>query len=277
MEEQKTDSISLQRLNDRASHRDVTAVDSIQDEETDANDEEIEKGKKFINMFGRMLPYLYGMFAIGILGVYVTGFVMSDLADIMIIAMLGAILILAFLGVWAVYKYGVIQDQIERLKDANDVYEYEIDGLKSTRTRLGTQRTELQTAVTHLTHDATELEKETKEFEGLVEELRHIESDNQDIMDKLDNAYKICTDMRKVASDHEKAHLLSTFYSYAFRDDDKRMNEKEYTQFLRMISRRHKKKFEELGTFRELAGKDGQIDLQEFHTLMDKLTEVDEI
>jgi len=268
----------LRKHNYKASRRDLTSQDSIRGEDSDERDEEVEAGKKFIDIFGRLIPFLYGLFAIAILGMYVTGFVAETLKDVMIWAILGTSLVSSLLGAWAVYKYGVIQDQIDRLKEENAKYEHEINELTNTRKRLGNEVTELQTTVHDLEHDAKELDEETKEFEGLVEELRNIAGDNQDILALLDNTNKIFNDMRKVVLENERAHLLSTFYECAFRDDDNRMDKQEYNRFLGRLSRRQREKFKELGTFEELAGDDNHIDLQEFQDMLEEvLTEVDEL
>merc|ERR1712244_39629 len=110
---------------------------------------------------------------------------------------------------------------------------------------------ELQTTVQDLEHDAQELDKETQEFEGLVEELKSIAGDNEDILALLDNTNKIFNDMRKVVLENERAHLLSTFYECAFRDEDNRMDKGEYERFLGRLSRRQRKKFEQLGSFKD--------------------------
>merc|ERR1712083_823486 len=117
-----------------------------------------------------------------------------------------------------------------------------------------------------------------QEFEGLVEELKNIAGDNEDILALLDNTNKICNDMRKVVLENERAHLLSTFYECAFRDDDNRMDKKEYERFLGRLSKKQREKFESLGTFEKLAGEDGHIDLQEFQDMLENvLREVDEL
>merc|ERR1712129_477726 len=183
----------------------------------------------------------------------------------------GTSLISSLLGAWAVYKYGVI-------KEENAKYEHEIGELTSTRKKLGSEVTELQTTVSDLEHDAQELDKETQEFEGLVEELRNIAGDNEDILALLDNTNKIFNDMRKVVLENERAHLLSTFYECAFRDDDNRMDEEEYRRFLGRLSKRQREKFKKLGDFKSLAGDDDHIDLQEFQDMLEEvLTEVDEL
>merc|ERR1712032_667191 len=263
-----------------ASRRDLMKGDTIRGDQAKQTkqDKQVEAGKRFIDYFGRLIPFLYGLFAIGILGMYVTGFAASQFKDIMIWSILGTSLISSLLGAWAVYKYGVIQDQIDRLKEENAKYEHEIGELTTTRKKLGSEVDELQTTVHDLEHDAKELDEETKEFEGLVEELRNIAGDNQDILALLDNTNKIFNDMRKVVLENERAHLLSTFYECAFRDDDNRMDKREYERFLGRLSKKQREKFKELGTFEELAGDDNHIDLQEFQDMLEEvLTEVDEL
>jgi len=261
----------------RASRRDIMASDSIRGDGADDRDSEVEAGKKFIDLFGRVIPFLYGIFALGIAGMYVAGFVETSLKDLMIWTILAVSLVSSLLGAWAVYKYGVIQDQIDRLKEENAKYEHEINSLTKTRKRLGSEVTSLQTTVQDLEHDAKELDEETKEFEGLVDELRNIAGDNQDILKLLDNTNKIFNDMRKVVLENERAHLLSTFYECAFRDDDNRMDQGEYNRFLGRLSRKQRAKFDKY-SFKDIAGDDGHIDLQEFQDLLELvLTEVDEL
>lgn len=116
---------TLNKHNYRASRRDLMNGDTIRGdtERVTKQDKEVEAGKKFIDYFGRLIPFLYGLFAIGILGMYVTGFAAVQFKDIMIWSILGTSLISSLLGAWAVYKYGVIQDQIDRLKEENAKYE----------------------------------------------------------------------------------------------------------------------------------------------------------
>merc|ERR1719499_2868027 len=255
------------------SMQEPTKVDHDYDvnaEENAENDQKVEGHKKFIDVFGRFIPFLYGAFALAILVMYITGFVTSELKDLMIWCILGTSLISSLLGAWAVYKYGVIQDQIDRLKEENSKYEKEIEELGNTRKQLGSEVTELQGTVQNLEHDAKELDEEAKEFEGLVEELRNIAGDNQDILALLDNTNKIFNDMRKVVLENERAHLLSTFYECAFRDDDNRMDESEYRRFLGRLSKRQRDKFKKLGDFKTLAGDDDAIDLNEFQDMLEE-------
>ena len=159
-----------------------------------------------------------------------------------------------------------------------EMYTDEITELTNTRKKLKSEVDDLQTTVKDLEHDAKELDKETEEFQGLVKELEEIAGGNKDIMTLLDSTNKIFNDMRKVVLENERAHLLSTYYGCAFRDDDDNMDEKEYIRFKGRLSKRYREKFEKLGDFEKLAGDDGVIDLNEFQDMLETvLTEVDEV
>ena len=55
------------------------------------------------------------------------------------------------------------------------------------------------------------------------------------------------------------------------------MNRNEYKRFLGGLTKEQRRRFEEQGTFEELAGYDGIIDLFEFHELVDEVvTKYDE-
>lgn len=158
------------------------------------------------------------------------------------------------------------------------VWSEEINQLGETRKKLGSEVSDLQNTVHNLEHDAKELDEEAKEFEGLVEELKDIAGENEDILALLDNTNKIFNDMRKVVLENERAHLLSTFYECAFRDDDNRMDKQEYERFLGRLSRKQRDNFEKQGTFEDIAGEDGHIDLAEFQDILETvLREVDEL
>lgn len=208
----------LKKHNYAASRRNVTEEKKKQ-AEFEAEDEEVEQGKKFLKVFGKLIPTIFAILGIVILGVWIWGFIQTNMKRIIIWIILGCSLLASMLGAWAVYKYGVIQDQIDRLKEENTKYQAEIDTLKQTRVKLGTEVDSLQKTVQDLEQNAAELEAETNQFKGLITELEKIAGDNEDISNLLDNTNKIFKDMRKVVLENERAHLLSTYYECAFRDE----------------------------------------------------------
>mmetsp|Transcript_9159 Transcript_9159/g.11454 ORF Transcript_9159/g.11454 Transcript_9159/m.11454 type:complete len:276 (-) Transcript_9159:260-1087(-) len=260
-----------------ASRRNVIEMKERELEETQ-EDAEVESGKKFLKVFGKLIPSIFALLALGILGVWIWGFIDVEMKKIIIWIILGCSLLASMLGAWAVYKYGVIQDQIDRLKEENTKYQAEIDVLSQTRKKLGNEVNDLQNTVNDLKQNAAELERETQEFKGLITELEKIAGDNEDISNLLDNTNKIFKDMRKVVLENERAHLLSTYYECAFRDEQNKMRKNEYQAFLFRLSRKQRERFQKLGTFEQLAGADGELDLNEFQDILEEvLKDVDEL
>jgi len=136
----------------------------------------------------------------------------------------------------------------------------------------------MNSTVSDMQKDASLLDEQTKQFEPLLNELKLIAKDNEDVNSMLDQTNSIFKDMRNSILQNERAHLLSTFYECAFRDDDSKMNKGEYRRFLGRLSQNQRKKFEDLGTFEELAGEDQQLDLGEFQELIERvLVDVDQM
>merc|ERR1712110_1037491 len=84
--------------------------------------------------------------------------------------------------------------------------------------------------------------------------------------------------MQQVVTNNEKAALLAAFYETAYKETNKfhTISEGEYHRFLDRLANHQRARFEKKGTFGELAGSDGVIDLQEFQQLVDEIvTECD--
>ena len=243
------------------------------DEEELALDEEINAYNKFINFFGYMIPFIYGGFFILILSLYITGFVDESLKKYMIWGLILLLLIGAILGMYGIYKYGVINDHIDDMKIQNDDYKYELKKLKRTNEEFKTEVKSLKTTVSELEHDAKQLAEQTEKFEGLVDELKEISKENKDIVNILDDTNKIFSDMRKVVLENERAHLLTAFYECAFRDDDNAMDKSEYQRFLVRLSKKQRMRFKELGSFEDLADDTQHIDIVKFQDILEKVLE----
>ena len=179
------------------------------DAEDQALDEEIKAYDKFINFFGYMIPFIYGGFFILILSLYITGFVDKTLKQYMIRGLILLLYIGAILGMYGIYKYGVINDHIDDMKVQNDDYKYELKKLKKTNEKFKREVKTLKITVSELEHDATQLAEQSEKFEGLVDELKEISKENKDIVNILDETNKIFSDMRKVVLENERAHLLT--------------------------------------------------------------------
>lgn len=179
---------------------------------------------------------------------------------------------------WGTFKFGVIMDQINRFKAENDKYESELNVLRETKDKLAGEVEGISNTVTELQSDATELEGQMDQFEELRKQLEDIAADNEELNRMLEDTNNMFSDMRETVLQNERAHLLNFFYECALRDGDEGMSKREYKRFLGRLSKSQRAKFEEQGTFEELAGEDEQIDLQEFQAILENvLADVDEL
>jgi len=241
-------------------------------------DEQQQKSQYFLNKFGKILPKIFcgGVFVI--LVFWIWGLAKNKDEIYLIWEMLLVSALCSLLGAWAVYRYGVIQDQIDRLKEENEKYQHEIDKLQETRKKLALEVSELQNVVHSLQQNASELSEQAKQFDGLLQDLKKIAGDNADLNNIINQTNNIFNDMRKTVLENERAHLLSTYYECAFRDDNNGMDENEYKRFLGRLSADQRKKFEAEGTFKQIAGDDDQIDIHEFQALLEHvLKDIDEV
>jgi len=173
-------------------------------------------------------------------------------------------------GAWGVYKWGTIQDEIDRLKGENQKYEGELGELKATKENLASQVTEVQTTVDQLNGSVGDLNQQLTAFDDLRVELEKMAGSSEDIAALVDKTTKVFHDMRKLALANEKASLLSLYYDVSFRDGEAGMNPKEYERFKGRLPKKQREKFEAMGTFQELAGANNNLDLDEFEGILEK-------
>jgi len=251
---------------------------NVNTEEEMLVDQQQLKSQNFLNKFGKILPKIFCGGVLIILVFWIWGLAKNKDEIYLIWEMLFVSAACSILGAWAVYRYGVIQDQIDKLKDENEKYQHEIDRLQETRKKLGAEVTELQGIVKNLEQNAAELSEQAKQFDGLLQDLKKIAGDNADLNGIINQTNNIFNDMRKTVLENERAHLLSTYYECAFKDSDNTMNENEYKRFLGRLSSDLRKKFEAEGTFKQIAGDDNEIDINEFQQLLERvLKDIDEV
>jgi len=252
-----------------------TVVD-VDDEAIEISAEN-EASRIFMEKCGKVLPITFAILALLTLIVWIVGFAATDEQETMVWIVLITCIICSILGAWAVFKYGVIQDQIDKLKVQNGEYKDQIAQLSEERGKLKGHVDELNGQVQELQRNADELAEQTKQFDGLINELKEIAGDNEDVLKMIDETNDIFTDMRHTILEHDRAQLLTNFYEYAFRDNDDKMDKREYKRFLARLSPEQREQFESKGTFEKWAGDDGLMDLDEFtHAIEQVLGDVDD-
>lgn len=222
---------------------------------------------------------IYPWFAVAFLTtlvVFIVGFAIKAKETFWLIFLIG--MVCSAVGTWAVWKFGVIEDQINKFKEENNKYRQQIDELTQTREALTTEVDGIQAHVGNLEKDASELDEQLGEFDELRKQLEDIAGENQKLNDMLNDTNKIFTDMRTTVLENERAHLLNFFYECALRDENETMDKREYRRFLGRLSAKQRQKFEALGSFEDLAGADLEIDIDEFQDMIRAvLSDVDEI
>ncbi|ETO05758.1 hypothetical protein RFI_31639 [Reticulomyxa filosa] len=177
--------------------------------------EKDDQSTKFLRICAWILPKLFAAACLGVLIIWIVGFAVKTSANALVWILLLVNAGINLLGAWSVYQYGVIQDQIDKLKEQNNEYKSNIDDLKQSKDELKKQVEEMNSTVSNMEKDASLLEEQTKQFEPLLNDLKSIAKDNEDVASILDQTNNIFHDMRNSILQNERAHLLSTFYECA--------------------------------------------------------------
>jgi len=191
--------------------------------------------------------------------------------------MIGVLLIGSMLGMFGMFKYGVISDHIDSMKQENDDYDQELRRLKHQRGRFENEVDSLKDTVGALKTEADAIEENVAAFSGLMEDLKEIYEGKEDEQSILNDTHKIFHDTKVFLLENERAHLLAAFYEKLGRDDN-RMGKSEYEKFKVRLSPQQRAKFEEQGPFEVLADDNGKIDVVKFQDIVERvLVDVDEL
>lgn len=120
------------------------------------------------------------------------------------------------------------------------------------------------------------LDQETKRIKNVIKNFTQLAGDDKNVISEVKKAAKEINSMKKWIAENERVFLISTFYNCALKDNDKKMSENEYENFLRRLTRKQKSKFEHLGTFEILANGEF-IDMPNFLNIIERVRDnVDE-
>jgi len=176
--------------------------------------------------------------------------------------------IMAALGV---YKWGTVEEQIDIFKGENDKYASEIDELRNTKEQLAGEVSKLQETTNSMSRDVDNLKATLGQYDELKESLKEICGDNQQLNDLINDVNEMYSSMKNTILSNTRAGILSAYYDAALKDDEEGMSPREYKRFLARLDKKTRSVFEGFGSFEQIAGDDGLIDLAEFQQLVDKL------
>ena len=137
---------------------------------------------------------------------------------ILILTNLGVIL-----GAYGVYKYGALQEYLQKYEQQNKEFATEIEVLSQEADSMKTDVDQMTKSVDGLKRDTFALNDTLSQYNEIKNKLAELCADNgdmknvSDMLDSLNNGYAA---MCKLMIDNKKAALLASFYHVASRDDD---------------------------------------------------------
>merc|ERR1711971_518244 len=122
-----------------------------------------------------------------------------------------------------------------------------------------------------MSRDVDNLEATLSQYDELKDSLKEICGDNQHLNDLINDVNDMYNSMKNTILSNTRAGILSAYYDAALKDDKEGMSPREYKRFLSGLDKKTREVFKGFGSFEQIAGADGLIDLAEFQQLVDKL------
>eukprot|EP01084_Bolivina_argentea_P175407 303768_1 len=142
----------------------------------------------------------------------------------------------SFFGIFGTYQWGTVEDHLEALKFANEMFESESNRLRETGDKLKNDTQNLYFEVSKQTHITEDLDKTLQELTIMKNELQKVAGINEDLLFLLDCISSQCSDIEGIYVENEKAHLMSIYYEMGLRDGG--VSRMEYQRFLSRLSER---------------------------------------
>lgn len=223
-----------------------------------------------ISHFSKLIIYCYIIFGVASVIMTILELVSFNKVALFAIMIFGTIL-LSFGGALGVYKWGTVEMQIDRFKGENAKFESSIQALHSTELRLVDAVKRIDQNVSGLSKSADDLKKNLKEYDKLREDLEEIAGDNQTLNDMINEINGMYDGMKSAVIQNQRSSILQIFYEVQWKDNDQGLSKREYNRFKGRLDKETRHRFEQHGSFEQLAGADGVIDLAEFSDLMEQI------
>eukprot|EP00490_Sorites_sp_Unknown_P013463 CAMPEP_0114671374 /NCGR_PEP_ID=MMETSP0191-20121206/41063_1 /TAXON_ID=126664 /ORGANISM="Sorites sp." /LENGTH=222 /DNA_ID=CAMNT_0001931091 /DNA_START=225 /DNA_END=893 /DNA_ORIENTATION=- len=191
--------------------------------------------------------------------------------------LIGALIILAInfcggiVGAIGVFRWGTVSEQIKWMKEENQKYATEIDEMKQNTNELRNTVAGINEHVVELNQGADSLKEQIEQFDELKESLTQINADNEEIFEMINGINGMFDDMQQMAMEAAKASLLEAYYSAELRDGSEGLSQREWKSLVNRLPKEQQKQVRMLGSFQDLAGGDGVIDLKEFQGIINKV------
>lgn len=171
----------------------------------------------------------------------------------------------------SVYRWGTVQEQIDRFKGENSKYESQLIKFKNTKDRLKDEVKTIQSRVGGLQKNVDNLQTTLDSYDDLRKELNEIAGDNKDLNDMINSVNQMFNGMHDAIVQNQRTQILQTYYDVQFKDDKEGLGKKEYKRFRGRLDAETRSRFDKYGNFESFCGDDNVIDLTEFQDLLEQV------
>mmetsp|Transcript_19325 Transcript_19325/g.30649 ORF Transcript_19325/g.30649 Transcript_19325/m.30649 type:complete len:291 (-) Transcript_19325:96-968(-) len=219
----------------------------------------------------KLVIYIYIVFGVVALGVTIAELAAAWNPQALFLIICLLTIGLALAGAYGVYRWGTVQEQIDRFEGENKKYESELVLLRSSKERIASDVQGISESNALLQKDVDELNKTYHEYDDLRKQLEEIAGDNEDINEMIGTLNGMCGKMKSAVVQNQRASILKIFYDVQFRDKNEGMSEGEYRRFHGKLDKETRARFDKYGNFERLAGDDGIISLVEFQEALERI------
>lgn len=237
------------------------------------DDVEVDKDMEQLSKFTKIISPLFLLFGLVAIICTILSIVNVDGSGgwVTFFIVILSTVVFSIMAALGVYKWGTVEEQIDIFKGENDKYASEIDELRNTKEQLAGEVSKLQETTNSMSRDVDNLKATLGQYDELKESLKEICGDNQQLNDLINDVNEMYSSMKNTILSNTRAGILSAYYDAALKDDEEGMSPREYKRFLARLDKKTRSVFEGFGSFEQIAGEDGLIDLAEFQQLVDKL------
>jgi len=178
-------------------------------------------------------------------------------------------------GIYGFYHFRLLmalKEQVENFMKLNVKFKQENTAVLKDVNRLQFASTQLRTMEDTLRQSTEKQKQNLHVLTQLNQNLTAVGGVNSDSMRKIQDMSKtVVSKWKEQMIKHERGMLFAVYEQMEFKDNQSGLDENEYKEFFQLIPPKYQERFKKLGTFKELAGDDNVLDLDEFKAILDKI------
>jgi len=178
-------------------------------------------------------------------------------------------------GIFGFYQFRllmVLKEQVETLTKLNANFKRENSAIIKEVHNLESASIQLRSTQDRL-RQSTEKQKENIEnLTELNKNLSTMGGSNSESMTRIqDMSKKMVSKWKEELYKHERQLLVTVYERHEFKDNEEGLQEDEYKEFLEALPADYKARFQEKGSFKELADSNGIIHYDKFKEFLDQM------